>query len=140
MNMTATAPLWGTLRGDLVLRLPRSPKGEDRAVQIHPDTSLSFERPNGEVISMTRDRWSDGMSGWSILWPLIGSPLTGRVKDCAFIHDELCARKDRPSAEAHRVMYEAMRSRGLWFRGPLIYRGLLIGGARWKFKQDQETL
>ena len=100
-------------------------------VQIHPDTDLSFERPNGEIISMTHGRWIDGQSIPPLLWPLLGSPLTGRSKDCAAIHDELCARKDRHYKEAHRVMYEGMRSRGMWFRGRLMYWGLLIGGSKW---------
>jgi hypothetical protein len=129
--MTAdTSALYGTFHGELVTVWLTSAR-EDRRMRVHPDTTLAFERPNGEVITMTVGREFDGQSIPPLAWPLVGSPMTGKSRLCAAIHDELCARKDRPYRDAHRVMYEAMRSRGMRFRAALIYRALLMGGSKW---------
>lgn len=126
---------WGTLHGMLWIGLLRSPKGEDRAVQIHPDSDDLFETPWGEVIGpSTPGRISDGESSPPITWPLTGGPFNGRARDAALgPHDELCGQnpKTMPSDKAHGVMYCLMRSRGLWWRGPIKHAVLLNWGSKW---------
>lgn len=124
---------WGTLTGVLDIRLLRSPKGEDRLVRMLPSSDLRFERPNGEIIGPpTHGRLSDGQSIPSFAWALIGSPLTGRSRDIALgIHDEECFLRRRSPEDAHGLMYQAMRSRGMWWRGPIMYAVLLNWGSTW---------
>ena len=89
-------------------------------------------RPNGEIITPAVGLIFDGQSIPILLWLVLGmSPFTGKSREAALIHDHLCKVQDRTYQEAARVMYECCRSRGMWFRAPLIYRGLLIGGSKW---------
>lgn len=124
---------WGTLTGFLDLRLLPSPRGEDRLVKILPSSDQRLELPNGEVVGPpTPGRVSDGQSIPAFAWPLIGSPLTGRSRDIAIgVHDEECFLKRRPAADAHGIMYAAMRSRGMWWRGPIMHAVLLNWGSKW---------
>jgi hypothetical protein len=124
------AALWGHFRGRVVTEWLDS-DGEDRVMRLTPETDLVFERPSGECIAAHVGLTFDGASIPSLAWPLVGSPFTGKFRKAAVIHDSLCRRKDRPYRDAHRVMYEAMRSRGMWFRGPIMYRVLLWFGSRW---------
>ena len=131
--MTGTvSQLWGTMHGVLNVDFLRSRKGEDRAVQVTDRSTLCFVRADGETIQPAADFISDGQSIPIALWWLLGmSPLTGKSREASIIHDWLCKTRDRTYQEAARVMLEIMRSRGMWFRGPLLYRALLIGGSKW---------
>jgi hypothetical protein len=129
----ARSDSWGRMWGALDVRLIRSKRREDRSVMILHTTDLRFERPNGEIIGPpTIGRFSDGQSIPPFAWVLVGSPLTGRSRDIAIgIHDEECAVRRRPAVEAHGIMYEAMRSRGMYFRGPIMHAVLLNWGSKW---------
>lgn len=123
--------LWGEFAGDVVTRWLRS-KHEDRRMVLHSDTTLRFVRSNGEVISAAVGLEFDGASIPPVFWVLFGSPFTGKYRLAAVIHDTLCAQRDRPAAECHRIMYEAMRALGVGrFRATLMYRALLLWGSRW---------
>lgn len=124
---------WGRMAGRLWYGPVPSATGEDRRVEFHPDCTLRFERPNGEVVgSQIPGHTSDGQSVPVLAWPLIGSPFTGRSRDIATgIHDPMCKERTRPSAEVHGIFYEAMRSRGIWFRGPIIHAVELNWGPKW---------
>lgn len=129
--MSKTAPLWGRFHGEVVTRWLAS-NGEDRRMVLHQDTTLVFERPDGELIPALIGLEFDGASIPVWAWPLIGSPFTGKFRKAAVIHDTLCYAQDRPHPQAHRVMYEAMRALGVGrFRASVMYRALLIGGSKW---------
>lgn len=130
--MTVDPLLWGRFEGEVVTRwLPSA--GEDRRMALHPDTTLMFRRRNGETIAAKPWLEFDGASIPVWAWPLIGSPFTGKYRRAAVIHDTLCAAKERPWRDAHRVMYEACRALGVGkFRAWLMYRALLIGGSKWQ--------
>ena len=132
MSKATTAPLWGTWHGEPNTTWLRSAYGEDRAMMVTEHSTLAFERPNGEIITPAVGLIFDGQSIPILLWLVLGmSPFTGKSREAALIHDHLCKVQDRTYQEAARVMYECCRSRGMWFRAPLIYRGLLIGGSKW---------
>lgn len=126
------AALWGTMHGIMNTDWLRSAKGEDRAMLVTTRSTLSFERPNGEIITPEAGLIFDGQSVPMWAWFLLAmSPFTGKSREAAAVHDHLCKKQDRPYRDAHRVMLEAMRSRGMWFRGPLLYRALLLRGSKW---------
>jgi len=141
--VTATAPLWGTMRGDVVTvwlrdqetakrRGVRFTRRDSRRMRIHDHTTLEFTRPDGETIPVLIGLVFDGASIPRWAWWLIGSPFTGAYREAAVIHDTLCFVKDRPHWETHRVFYEAARAMGCSrFRAWLMYRALLIGGSKW---------
>lgn len=129
--MNATNNRWGAFTGVVVTEWSPGGGDEDRQMVLHPDTTLAYTRPNGERIAADVGLVFDGASIPPLAWPLVGSPFTGKARLPAVIHDTLCSRKDRPWPEVHRVMYEAMRCRGMWFRGPILYRILMAFGSRW---------
>lgn len=129
--MKTKASLWGEFSGDVVTRWLRS-KHEDRRMVLHPDTTLKFTRYTGDVIYAKVGLEFDGASIPVWAWVFIGSPFTGKYRLAAVIHDTLCAAKDRPCRDAHRLMYEMCRSLGVGrLRATLIYKALLIGGSKW---------
>jgi hypothetical protein len=126
------AQLWGMWHGVPNTDWLRSTRGEDRAMLVTARSTLAFERPNGEIVTPVAGLIFDGQSIPMLLWfALAMSPFTGKSREAAMIHDHLCKVQDRDYRDAHRVMYEGMRSRGMWFRGRLMYWGLLIGGSKW---------
>lgn len=141
--MTATAPLWGTMHGEVVtvwLNTPVKMKWrgvtltgrEARRMRLHEDCTLAFERMTGEIITPEAGFVFDGASIPVLLWWLIGSPFTGRYREAAVIHDWLCKVQDRPHRQAHYVFYEAARALGVSkVRAKLMYWGLLIAGSKW---------
>ena len=129
--MTVTAPLYGTMRGQVVTVWLKS-GGEARRMRLHSDTDLTFERPTGEIIPALVGLEFDGASIPIWAWPLIGSPFTGKYREAAVIHDTLCFAKDRPYKEAHWVFRECLRALGVGrFRARVMYLALLIGGSKW---------
>lgn len=132
--MTPKANLWGTMRGEVVtiwLR-PKTKRREHRLMQVHPDTTLRFERMTGETIYALVGLIFDGASIPVWAWPLIGSPFTGRYREAAVIHDTLCFLRDRPSKQAHWVFREDILALGVGrVRARLMYVALLIGGSKW---------
>lgn len=129
---------YGELTGFVDLRLLPSPRGEDRLVKILPSSDQRFSLVTGEILGPpTPGRISDGQSIPGAAWWLIGSPLTGRSRDIAIgIHDEECARRRRAPEEAHGIMYAAMRSRGMWWRGPIMFAVLLNWGTSWEWPKE----
>lgn len=131
--MSKTAALHGTMRGDVVTIWLKS-KGEARRMRLHSDTTLTFERPTGEILRAKVGLEIDGASIPVWAWPLIGSPFTGKYREAAVIHDTLCAPsvRDRPAKEAHWVFREMLRALGVGrVRARLMYLALLIGGSKW---------
>jgi hypothetical protein len=123
--------LHGRFRGRVVTIWLDS-AGEDRRMKLHGDTTLSYETTSGEVIPALPELEFDGASIPTLVWPLIGSPFTGKYRKAAVIHDTLCFVKDRPHREAHRVMYDACRALGVGrVRATLIYWALLVAGSKW---------
>lgn len=121
---------YGTWHGRAVY-IELDSNGEDRAVEIHPDTDLVFERANGDCHPALIGLVMDGMSGHWILWPIIGGPFNGKGRKTWPIHDSLCALQQMPYQEAHRIAYEGCEARGMWFRAKLVYAGLMLFGTRW---------
>lgn len=81
----------------------------------------------------------DGASIPRLLWTLVGSPMTGRYRDAAIIHDWLYhqsrrwPRAKRSRKDADRVFYEAMRANGVGYeRAHIMYWAVrLFAGSRW---------
>ena len=137
------AALYGTMHGEVVtvwLNAPQQAKvgrvsfwrRESRRMRLHPDTTLVFERSDGDLIPAQIGLEFDGGSIPVWAWWLIGSPFTGTYREAAVIHDTLCAQKTRPAKDCHRIMFEACRALGVSrVRARLIYIALLIGGSKW---------
>jgi hypothetical protein len=130
--MPSSSRNWGRMEGRIATWWHVSRKGEDRAMEVHPDTDLTFVRPSGERIRPRAGFVFDGQSIPIWAWLILGmSPYTGKSRQAAAIHDWLCHLRDRPYREAHYVMYEIMRSRGMHWRGPIMFRILLLAGSKW---------
>lgn len=93
-----------------------------------------------EDITVPKGFVFDGASIPRLLWTLVGSPMTGRYRDAAIIHDWLynvsrrvprSPRRDRKDAD--RVFYEAMRANGVGFeRATIMYWAVrLFAGRSW---------
>src|SRR5687768_7194151 len=119
------------MRGEVVTVWLKS-KGEARRMRLHHDTTLTFERPTGEVIPALPGLEFDGASVPVWAWPLIGSPFTGKYRKAAVIHDTLCFVKVMSAKDSHWVFREMLRALGVGrVRARLMYLGLLWGGSKW---------
>jgi len=75
----------------------------------------------------------DGSSIPRFLWSLIGSPLVGKHRVASVIHDYYCVTKSEPHDKVHKMYRDACRCAGVGkFRSKLLYRGILLGGPKWK--------
>lgn len=75
---------------------------------------------------------SDGASIPAFLWRLVGTPLVGKYRDAAVIHDWYCSVRTENYLSVHRMFYEAMIASGVesgvaW----RFYLGVRIGGPSW---------
>lgn len=77
-------------------------------------------------------RRGDMLDGSSIPWYvqlIVGSPWVGLHRFASGPHDVFCVKKERPSAQVHRMYYDACRAAGegrAWW----LYAGIRLGGPR----------
>jgi hypothetical protein len=82
---------------------------------------------------------SNGASIPQLLWSIVGSPLTGKYRYAAFIHDAACDAQEHPPEDVHRAFYEACRCAGVSEReAKILYTGVLSGCPKWQLVPRQE--
>lgn len=75
---------------------------------------------------------SDGASIPGFLWRFVGTPLVGKYRNAAIIHDYYCARRIEEARAVHEMFYEAMLASGVSGLDALkFYYGVRIGGPSW---------
>lgn len=104
--------------------------GEDYHIQLLEP--LAFTDPQGVTITVPAGFVVDGATIPAVLWPLIGSPLSGDYRRASVIHDWETYHKKRnadyPQSYLHisRRFYYAMRCDGVgWFRANAMYLAVL---------------
>jgi hypothetical protein len=88
------------------------------------DTEGIYTAPTGFI--------SNGANNPRILWPLIGSPLVGKHRWAAIIHDWLCTEKKLPWQRVHKIYYSACIIAGVnETLAKDYYIALMAFGPRW---------
>lgn len=73
------------------------------------------------------------------LWAIVGSPLQGKYRNAAIIHDAACEAREHPPQDVHRAFYEACRCGGLdEGHAKLLYCGVVAGCPSWELVPVQE--
>lgn len=103
------------------------------------DETLTYQRANGEIISVPTGFESDGASVPWWCWWLVGHPFDAFLL-AALIHDFLCFEPNRAMRHpgtVHRIMYEVMR----WqvahdllprWKAEVVYLAVRVAGPRWR--------
>lgn len=105
----------------------------------HMELNDSFAFIDGKALrwDVCKGAQIDGASIPQILWPIAGSPYTGKYRDASVVHDYYCSIRTRTSDATHRMFYEAMLVSGVTLRrANLMYAAVKYAGPRWS---DMDT-
>lgn len=80
--------------------------------------------PTGTVVNgASIPRW---------LWPLVGHPWSGDVREASVIHDHFCETKSRTWQDVHRAFHDALIANGVSpAKARLLYAAVYRFGPRW---------
>lgn len=102
-------------------------------------SGLAYTDPRAMLWSAPAGFTSNGASIPSVFWSMIGSPLSGRYRDAAIIHDYYCVTKERGWKETHEAFYHAMRARGVGeTQAKIMYGAVYRFGPRWQTVRTRE--
>lgn len=112
--------------GDLIAKFLK----DGRLIEL--TSPFGYTDPSGAEWKVPSGARVDGASIPQPLWPVLGSPLTGKHRDASVIHDWYCDRRSRPWRAVHRVFHDAMITSGVaQLQAKILYGGVLLGGPRW---------
>jgi hypothetical protein len=105
--------------------------GEDRSMKLLEEFAFVDDRgvrwvaPAGSVI--------DGASIPEMLWSAAnGTPYVGDYRRATVLHDVACVERNRPSADVHRMFYDAMITDGVSkARALKMYTAVRLFGPHW---------
>jgi Protein of unknown function (DUF1353) len=98
---------FGRFSGPILLEL--LPDGRNMRVA----RPITFTSPDKTQWKVPVGAITNGATIPSALWSVVGGPWEGKYRDAAVVHDHYCTTKERPAKEAHRMFYDASRSRGV---------------------------
>jgi Protein of unknown function (DUF1353) len=123
----AIAKMQGHFSGEPILQ----PTGDGRNMRLVED--FSYTDANGATWTAQKGTVTDGASIPTALWPIIGSPFTGKYLNAAIIHDHFCANQRRPWQQVHRLFHEGMLAGGVGqTMAKMMYAGVYAFGPRWR--------
>lgn len=105
-------------------------------IELQPDgvnvvvlEPFTYHDPDGKAWTVPAGTVSDGASIPRPLWTLIGSPLTGKYRRIALVHDYLYRSQVTTKDVADRVLLDGMRCDGCDEQlANTIYEGVHLGG------------
>ncbi len=104
--------------------------GEDRMMQLLEafvfvdDRGVRWVAPAGSII--------DGASIPEMLWSTAGTPYIGDYRRATVLHDVACVARTHPSADVHRMFYDAMITDGVsTARALKMYTAVRLFGPHW---------
>lgn len=114
--------------------------GEDRLMQLLDEFAFVDDRgvrwvaPVGSVI--------DGASIPEMLWSSTnGTPYVGDYRRATVLHDVACVERTRPSADVHRMFYDAMITDGVSTgRALKMYTAVRLFGPHWTVQTPRGAL
>lgn len=86
---------------------------DDDAERMTVLLEVTYTDPRGRIWTARDGFVTDGASIPAALWPLMGSPFTGRYRLPAVLHDCAYSTVGLTRADADRMFYEAMREAGV---------------------------
>ena len=97
---------------------------------------FGFEDSRGRVWWCEPGQVVNGASIPRVFWRLIGSPMTGRYRRAACLHDCAYAHQKSPREEADEMFMEAMDADGVGrvLRGVMWWAVRMFGGRNWKLE------
>jgi len=94
--------------------------------------TVIFTDPSGKKWKAPKGHVVDGASIPKLLWPIIGSPFTGKYLAASVIHDVACDEKKESWEAVHKVFHHAMLASGVSeTKANLMYRAVYLSGPRW---------
>ncbi len=112
---------------------------EDVDVSLLGDGNLIALNQELSFFDKNKKKWwvfqgfkSDGASIPKTFWSIIGSPLTGKYRKSAIIHDKYCDLPTEKFQDVHKMFYEACLCEGLDVgKAKLMYWAVLHFGPEW---------
>lgn len=117
----------------------------DNGRDVELQSDFLYTDPNNNLWPVPAGHISDGASIPRQYWSFIGSPLTGKYRDAAIVHDYYCQKFDtawpepykRSWQSVHRSFYYAMLARGVEkSRADFIFGAVYHCGPRWEWSGD----
>lgn len=126
----AGASTWGHFSG------PIETRWEDDGLTMVLLNDLRYTDPYGEVWIAPAGSRVNGASIPRAFWGVIGSPFTGKYRNASVLHDVAYTEQSRPSEDADRMFYNAMRCSGVGaLTAKTMYYALRRHGRHWKHRQ-----
>jgi hypothetical protein len=106
------------------------------------DRELAYTDPSGRVWTVPAGYIYDGATIPRSLWSVVGGPFEGRYRTAALFHDIECEKGHWgiclvPSAEVHRMFYNAMRCSGVSEeQADLMWTAVDRYGPKWEAAKD----
>jgi hypothetical protein len=93
---------------------------------------FGYVDPTGIEWSVPPQFATDGASIPQFAWSFIGGPFEGKFRLAAIVHDLYCVTRNRPTAQVHRVFYDASLAAGeSKGRAWVMYQAILRFGPKW---------
>lgn len=116
-------------------------------MRLLPDGRYVELKSELSFVDAQETRWSvpegavvDGASIPMPFWSIVGSPLTGRYRDAAIIHDWYCDVRTRSWQATHRVFFDAMIASAVEpILAKIMYFAVRWGGPRWEPRVSHNT-
>lgn len=112
--------------------------GDGRDMELEQDfvfidsSSRSWVAAKGTVVN--------GASIPKFLWSIIGGPFEGKYRNASIIHDAECVKKNFPSAEVHRMFYDACLAGGVGVNeAKRLYWAVANFGPQWAIEYQPYT-
>ncbi|TWT56535.1 DUF1353 domain-containing protein [Allorhodopirellula solitaria] len=87
-----------------------------------------------------KDSIVNGASIPRAFWTFLGGPFTGRFRRASIVHDVYCVTRERPSADAHLMFYEACLRDGVPpIKAKVLYYAVHNFGPKWKLVDTKAT-
>lgn len=128
---------FGTIQG-LPLKVAMLPDG--RRMKLIQE--VTYTDPSGRMWTVPAGYIYDGATIPRSLWSVAGGPFEGKYRDAALFHDIECEKGHWgiclvPSAEVHRMFYNAMRCSGVSAdQANLMWTAVDKYGPKWEAAQD----
>ncbi|QGJ71363.1 Hypothetical protein PBC10988_30680 [Planctomycetales bacterium 10988] len=112
--------------------------GDGELLRLTED--FAYVDPRGKMWVAKKDTLVNGASIPRVFWTIIGSPMRGKYRNAAIVHDEACFSTTETWEDSHKMFYEACRCGGVSEKkAKLMYAAVYHYGPRWELNKRLET-
>lgn len=103
--------------------------------------NFTYRDTRGKLWLAEKDSIVNGASIPQFFWSVTGGPLEGQYRNASIIHDEGCRLMKEPSADVHKMFYEACRCGGVGeTKAKILFFAVHRFGPKWVIQKVSETI